>query len=80
MILLPAGAARAEGPGDEKLRSVLASVREKHDVPGLWAGRFHADGRRLFAVSGVFLLIETVCVLAADECPRKSEPWIPGIQ
>jgi hypothetical protein len=53
MILLPAGAARAEGPGDEKLRSVLASVREKHDVPGLWAGRFHADGRRLFAVSGV---------------------------
>ena len=43
--------ARAEG--DAVLRLTLDEVRARHDVPALWAGRFHADGRRVFAVSGV---------------------------
>lgn len=43
--------ARAEGDAD--LRATLDEVRARHDVPALWAGRFHADGRRVFAVSGV---------------------------
>ncbi len=45
------GAARAEG--DRSLLATLDEVRARHDVPALWAGRFHADGRRVVAVSGV---------------------------
>ena len=51
LIFLEPATARAEG--DLALRATLDEVRAKHDVPALWAGRFHADGRRVFAVSGV---------------------------
>ena len=51
VVLLSSGAARAEG--DEDLRATLDEVRARHDLPALWAGRFHADARRVFAVSGV---------------------------
>ena len=46
-------AARGVSPGEERLRGMVAAIRAKHDVPALWAGRFHTDGRRVFAVSGV---------------------------
>ena len=51
LVVLHIGAARAEG--DLALRATLDEVRVRHDVPALWGGRFHADGRRVFAVSGV---------------------------
>ncbi len=50
VFFLP-GTVRAEG--DRALRATLDEVRARHNVPALWAGRFHADGRRVFAVSGV---------------------------
>ena len=51
LVFLKPATARAEG--DLALRATLDEVRARHDVPALWAGRFHADGRRVFAVSGV---------------------------
>lgn len=51
VVLLSPGAARAEG--HEVLRATLDEVRARHDLPALWAGRFHADRRRVLAVSGV---------------------------
>lgn len=51
VVFLSPGAARAEG--HEDLRATLDEVRVRHDLPALWAGRFHADRRRVFAVSGV---------------------------
>jgi len=51
LLILLCAAARAEG--DLALRATLDEVRVRHDVPALWGGRFHADGRRVFAVSGV---------------------------
>ncbi|MEI8316616.1 MAG: serine hydrolase domain-containing protein [Planctomycetia bacterium] len=51
VVVLSPGAIRAEG--NEDLRATLDEVRTRHDLPALWAGRFHADGRRVFAVSGV---------------------------
>ena len=51
ILVLFVGAARAEE--DRPLLATLDDIRIRHDLPALWAGRFHADGRRVFAVSGV---------------------------
>ena len=51
LVFLKPATALAEG--DLALRATLDEVRARHDVPALWGGRFHADGRRVFAVSGV---------------------------
>ncbi len=50
---LGAAVGLAQGPGDSALQTRLDSIRAEHDVPALWAGRFHADSRQVFAVSGV---------------------------
>jgi len=47
------GVCHAESPGAERLRDILAGVKEKHAVPAIWAGRFHGDGRKVAAVTGV---------------------------
>ena len=49
--LVASTGARADGDAD--LRARLDGIRAEHDLPAMWAGRFHLDGRRVFAVSGV---------------------------
>lgn len=41
------------GDGMEALSARLAAIRTEQRVPGLWGGRFHADGRRVFACDGI---------------------------
>lgn len=53
-----AGSARAAAPpaadvGDDRLAARLAAIRAEQEVPALWAGRFHADGRRVVACDGL---------------------------
>lgn len=52
-MALAAACVDARADGDADLRATLDELRAGNDVPALWAGRFHADGRRVFAVSGV---------------------------
>jgi len=40
-------------PSDPALRDVLERLRVRHGVPGVWAGRFHADGRSVSACTGL---------------------------
>lgn len=42
----------AQGAGDERLAARLAEIRGRHALPALWAGRYHADGRRVAAAVG----------------------------
>lgn len=46
-------AAGARGAGDERLAARLEAIRGRHSLPAVWAGRFHADGRRVVAAVGV---------------------------
>lgn len=46
------GAAVAAAAGDERLAARLAEIRDRRGVPAVWAGRFHADGRRIVAAAG----------------------------
>lgn len=43
----------ADDAGDAALAERLAAIRVEHRVPALWAGRFHADGRRVVACGGL---------------------------
>lgn len=37
----------------EQLQKSVGDLREKHQLPALWAGKFYADGRSLLASTGV---------------------------
>ena len=39
--------------GDDRLATRLDAIRTEREVPALWGGRFHADGRRVFACGGL---------------------------
>jgi CubicO group peptidase (beta-lactamase class C family) len=53
VLMLAVAPVAVRADGDEDLGLILEGVRAKHDLPALWAGRFHADGRRVLAVSGI---------------------------
>ena len=38
---------------EARLQTALDQVREKHNLPALWAGKFYADGRAVVGASGV---------------------------
>jgi len=49
----PEGPTPAEpAPSDPALTGILEGLRARHDLPALWAGRFHADGRSVSACTG----------------------------
>lgn len=41
------------GERTDRLAERLAAIRAEQAVPGLWGGRFHADGRRVLACTGL---------------------------
>lgn len=53
------GAAALLGPRSsvaadaDRLGARLAAIRGAEEVPGLWGGRFHVDGRRVYACAGI---------------------------
>ncbi|MCR9291725.1 MAG: beta-lactamase family protein [bacterium] len=60
--LIPSAAVLSQAPADAsqttltanaELESELASILERHQLPALWAGKFHYDGRQVMACSGI---------------------------
>ena len=49
----PAAAPAEADPSHPALRGTLERLRDRHGVPALWAGRFHADGRSVSACTGL---------------------------